>query len=180
MDVIVDAYNVIFKVPELGAITSKCDIETLRERFLSVLRQYKAERKHKLTVVFDGKGYGASNSTRDTGIDVVFSRPGFDADEEIKRLVSNSSRPRQIIVVTSDRDIQQFVRRYGSKVVEPLEFYKEVKKKIASPSGFRHGGGKRIARDGREPISKYTGPSKSEAQYWLKVFKDKTGKRKDD
>ncbi len=38
MDVIVDGYNVIFKIPELGASTKKCDIEILRNRFLSVQR----------------------------------------------------------------------------------------------------------------------------------------------
>jgi hypothetical protein len=31
-----------------------------------------------------------------------------------------------------------------------------------------------------EPISKYLGPSKSEAQYWLKVFSKRTGDRSDD
>ncbi|MHC4183599.1 MAG: NYN domain-containing protein, partial [Planctomycetota bacterium] len=37
MDVIVDGYNVIFKVPELGANTKKCDIESLRNKFLLIL-----------------------------------------------------------------------------------------------------------------------------------------------
>ncbi len=34
MDLIVDGYNVIFKIPELGYSTEKCDIEILRNRFL--------------------------------------------------------------------------------------------------------------------------------------------------
>ena len=48
--------------------------------------------------------------TRVAGIDVVFSRQGLDADEEIKRMVSDSENPRHITVITSDRDIEQYVK----------------------------------------------------------------------
>ncbi len=178
MDIIVDAYNVIFKIPELGDSTKKCDIEDLRERFLLVMKQYKAERKHKLIVVFDGKGFGSSNVVKDSGVDVIFSRPGLDADEEIKRLVSNSEHPREIVVVTSDRDIIHFVKKYGSKVMEPLEFYGDVVKKTAQQASSKRGNKKVV--DESEPISKYIGPSRTEAQYWLKVFSEKTGDLSDD
>ncbi len=179
MDVIVDGYNVIFKIPELGANTKKCDIEILRNRFLSILEQYKEKRRHKLIVVFDGQGSGVSYKSNISGIGVVFPRPGLDADEEIKRMVSKSKRPREIMVVTSDREIKRFVEKYGSKVMEPLEFYRHVTKKIVrETAGGR--GRKKIMRDEGEPMSKYTGPTRSEAQHWLKVFSDKTGKDSDD
>ncbi|ODS30885.1 MAG: hypothetical protein SCARUB_03995 [Candidatus Scalindua rubra] len=173
MDVIVDGYNLIFSIKELGSSTEKSDIEFMRNRFLSILEQYKEERKHKLIVVFDGKGSVVSSETRVAGIEVVFSRPDLDADEEIKRMVSNSKRPRQIIVVTSDRNIIQFVRKYGSKVVEPLKFYKDVKKKITRLSTSKQEGRKIAKEEEKEPISKYIGPTKAEAQYWLKVFSNK-------
>ena len=178
MDIIIDAYNLIFKVPELGDNTRKCDIEDLRDKFLSILKQYKAERKHKLTVVFDGKGFGASNIMEDSGVDVVFSRPGLDADEEIKRLVSSSKHPRDIVVVTEDRDIIQFVKKYGCKVTGPLKFYKDVIEKITRQESPEKGS-KEIT-DESEPIKKYIGPSKTEAQYWLKVFSGKMGGLCDD
>jgi predicted RNA-binding protein with PIN domain len=136
-------------------------------------------KKEELIVVFDGRGSGVSYKSNISGIDVVFPRPGLDADEEIKRMVSKSKRPREIMVVTSDREIKRFVEKCGSKVMEPLEFYRHVTKKIVrQTAGGR--GHKRIMRDKGEPISKYTGPTKSEAQHWLKVFSDKTGKDSDD
>jgi len=174
MDVIVDGYNVIFKVPELGANTKKCDIEILRNKFLSILEQYMEKRKHKLIVVFDGKDAGISHKSNISGIDVVFPRHGLDADEEIKRMVRNSNRPREIMVVTSDREIKRSVEKCGSKVMGALDFYRDVTKKIArQTTGGR--GHKEIMRDEGEPMSKYTGPSKAEAEHWLKVFSDKTG-----
>lgn len=172
MDIIVDGYNVIFKISELGANTKKCDIEALRNKFLSILTQYKEKRRHKLVVVFDGKGSSVSYKSKISGISVVFPEPGLDADEEIKRMVRNSKRPREIIVVTSDREIKRFVEKYGCKVMGALEFYRDITKKIHRRTAGGHGR-KTIIRHEGEPMSKYTGPTRSETQYWLKVFSDK-------
>ncbi len=180
MDIIVDGYNVIFKIPELGYTTQKCDIEVLRNRFLATLEQYKEKRKHKLIVVFDGQGDGNSSETRVAGIDVVFSRHDLDADEEIKRMVSGSDNPRQITVITSDRDIEQYVKKYGCKVVDPLTFYRDIKKKVAHMQTVEKGDRRFNNEENDEPISKYLGPSKSEVQYWLEIFSRKTGKITDD
>ncbi|MBS1259369.1 MAG: hypothetical protein MAG551_02439 [Candidatus Scalindua arabica] len=173
MDIIVDGYNVIFKIPELGYSTEKCDIEVLRNRFLALLEQYKEKRKHKLIVVFDGKGHGNSSEARAAGIDVVFSREDLDADEEIKRIVSKSANPRHTTVVTADRDIEQYVKKYGCKVVAPLAFYRDLKKNVARLQAFEEEGGSFAKEEGDEPASKYLGPTKKEAEYWLKVFSGK-------
>jgi len=180
MDIIVDGYNVIFKISELGYSTEKCDIEVLRNRFLTLLEQYKEKRKHKLIVVFDGQGTGNSSGTRAAGIDVVFSREGFDADEEIKSIVRNSENPRHITVITSDRDIEQCVKKYGCRVVDSLAFYRDIKKKVSDIQAEGQGDIRLKKEEDDEPISKYIGPSKSEAQYWLKIFSDKTDSRSDD
>jgi predicted RNA-binding protein with PIN domain len=180
MDIIIDGYNVIFKISELGYSTEKCDIEVLRNRLLALLEQYKEKRKHKLIVVFDGQGHGNSLETRAAGIDVVFSRHDLDADEEIKRMVSDSENPRHITVITSDRDIEQYVKKYGCKVVGPLAFYRDIKKKVALIQAEGQEDSRFQKEEEDEPISKYIGPSKSEAQYWLKVFSNKTEKISDD
>ncbi|MCP4266997.1 MAG: hypothetical protein GY777_15740 [Candidatus Brocadiaceae bacterium] len=180
MDIIVDGYNVIFKISELGYSTEKCDIEVLRNRFLAMLEQYKEKRKHKLIVVFDGQGAGNSSEIRPAGIDVVFSRQDLDADEEIKRLVSGSENPRHITVVTSDRDIEQYVKKYGCKVVDAIAFYRDIKNKVVHSQAAEKEDSRYKKEEDDEPISKYLGPSKSEAKYWLNVFSDKSGKRADD
>ncbi len=173
MDIIVDGYNVIFKIPELGYSTEKCDIETLRNRFLTILEQYKEKRRHKLIVVFDGKGTGKMSETRVEGLDVIFSKQDLDADEEIKRMVRNSENPRNITVITSDRDIEQYVKRYGCKVVEPSVFYSDIKDRVARLRESGKKGRSFTKEEDGEPMSKYLGPSKNEAQYWLRVFSDK-------
>ncbi len=180
MDIIIDGYNVIFKISELGYTTEKSDIEVLRNKFLNILEQYKEKRKHKLIVVFDGKGHGNSMATGTAGIDVVFSSEGLEADDEIKRMVRNSKNPKHITVITSDRDIEQHVKKYGCKVVDALDFYNDIKKKLSGSQVSRND--KRLFADGGddEPMSKYNGPSKAEAEYWLKVFSNETGMKSDD
>ncbi len=178
MNVIIDGYNMIFSVPELGANIDKCDTEILRDKLLSLLDQYKGKRRHELVVVFDGNE-GASSTTSVSGIDIVFPSAGLDADEEIKSFVSNSKSPRQIIVVTDDRSIRQFVRKYGSKVVGPIEFFKSVQGKISRSSQPAYEC-KDKKFDGKEPMSKIMGPTKDESEYWLKVFSKTKGKDTDD
>ncbi len=111
---------------------------------------------------------------------MVFSRQDLDADEEIKRMVSDSENPRHITVSTSDRDIEQYVKKYGCKVVGPLAFYRDIKKKVARLQAAEMEDSRYKKEEDDEPISKYIGPSKSESQYWLKVFSKNTGKRTDD
>ncbi len=180
MDIIIDGYNVIFRVSELGYISEKCDLEILRNRFLAILEQYKEKRKHKLIVVFDGKGFGNSTESRTAGIDVVFSRENFDADEEIKRMVSDSNNPRHITVITSDREIEQYVKKYGCKVVDPLSFYRDIKNKVARLRATEKEGRLFTKEEDDEPVSKYLGPSKTEAEYWLKVFSKNVWEMSDD
>ena len=143
-----------------------------------MLEQYKEKRRHKLIVVFDGKGHGNSSEARAAGIDVVFSRQDLDADEEIKRMVSNSENPRHITVITADRDIEQYVKKYGCKVVEPQAFYRDMKKKVARLQASEKEGRLFTKEEDDEPASKYLGPSRTEAEYWLKVFSGKQEKDK--
>lgn len=83
------------------------------------------------------------------------------------------------MVVTGDRSIRQFVRKYGSKVVGPMEFFKAMQRKIDRFPQSGQGNSNKI-RDGKEPMSKIMGPSKTESQYWLKVFSEVKGKGVDD
>jgi len=94
--------------------------------------------------------------------------------------VSRSENPRHITVITSDRDIEQYVKKYGCKVVGALAFYRDIKKKVAHTQAAEQEDSRFKKEEDDEPISKYLGPSKSEAQYWLDVFSNKSGKIADD
>jgi len=94
--------------------------------------------------------------------------------------VSSSNNPRHITVITSDRDIEQYVKRYGCKVVDALAFYRDIKKKVEYIQAGDKGDSRSKKEEDDEPLCKYLGPSKSEAKYWLDVFSRKSGKSTDD
>jgi len=75
-----------------------------------------------MTVVFDGWEGGPAEEERDRqeGIDIVYSRRGEKADDVIKRMVQH--RGEECVVVSSDRDIADFVSRRGGTAVSSQDF----------------------------------------------------------
>ena len=157
MPVIVDGYN-------LKCADGQLDIpnlETARERVIELLARYSASRGVEVIVVFDG-GVEAAHLPRHRtihGLEVIYSSPGSSADTEIKRMVSTLDNPHNSKVVTSDREIQKFARRFGAQVVSSRDFLREVREAMRQKD--------EIPSD--EPIEKYGGDP-DDADYWLDVF----------
>ncbi len=92
--------------------------------------------KNSITLVFDG--HGNFNSAIDIGanqgIDVIFSCDQ-KADDKIKSLVEHSKQPKNIVVVSDDREIVEFVSIHGAKVVDVATFFEGYKNKFVSHKG---------------------------------------------
>ncbi|MDP3260976.1 MAG: NYN domain-containing protein [Thermodesulfovibrionales bacterium] len=98
------------------------DLESQRQRLVERLAEYKKIKGHNITVVFDGwkSGSGAESHSVTGGIKVIYSRLGEKADAVIKRIIS--SEKKQLIVITSDREIADHAWANGSVVVSSDEF----------------------------------------------------------
>ena len=57
--------------------------------------------------------------------------------------------------------------------MKPLAFYRDIKKKVERLQTSKKEGRLFRKEEDDEPASKYLGPSKTEAEYWLKVFSGK-------
>ncbi len=121
MHIIVDGYNLIRQSDRLRK-AERLALEEGRHALLRFLIPYRERTGHRLTVVFDGWEGGAFSEERDRegGIDILFSRRGEKADDVIKRLAQKSGS--EVVVVTSDRDIGNFVNRCGGTVVASPDF----------------------------------------------------------
>jgi predicted RNA-binding protein with PIN domain len=100
---------------------------------------------------------------REMGVEIRFSEPVGDADQDIMRAVSKSHNPSEIRVVTSDRKIRQFVEREGATVISAQDFAAELRKVPQDEE----------APPADEPRAKYSAPSESEVNYWLRIFSQK-------
>lgn len=171
MLIIIDGYNLIFTVPGLGAGTKSVDICAVRDNLVSILGRYKNIKGYKITIVFDGATYDSRYSLMHkriiSGVEVIFSGASSDADTVIKNLASQRRDPGNICVVTSDREIKDFVKRCGNTVIDTKKFYKEILNTV------------NIEKESySEPRSKFEGlSSQEEIDYWLSIFMDK---QKDD
>jgi len=121
MHIIIDGYNLIRQSEQLRR-AERLTLEEGRQALLRFLIPYRERKGHRLTVVFDGWEGGSAQEERDRagGIDILYSRRGEKADEVIKRLAERSSD--ELVVVTSDRDIGNFVERCGGTVVASPTF----------------------------------------------------------
>jgi predicted RNA-binding protein with PIN domain len=126
MKLLIDGYNVIPAIPELGRAL-RADLEAGREAFLNLLGEYRRTSKEKLdiAVIFDGQrgmggeGEDRSGNKRVHGIGVRFSR-GEIADDLIVRLRKDEFRGATL--VTSDRELRDRAEPTAGALVRSGEF----------------------------------------------------------
>lgn len=121
MWIIVDGYNLIRQWPEL-AMLDRADLQSGREALLHALREYQRAKRHRITVIFDGRERGgvSGGAERAGGIGVRYSRQGETADEVIARMVAEGGDGG--VVVSSDREVQAAARRHGAAALSAEEF----------------------------------------------------------
>lgn len=94
--------------------------EEERQYLVEMLNAYKKIKKHKITVVFDGRSYEKINTK---GLTVVFTKDSESADDYLKRFAKENSGT---VVVTSDNDILNFVKSVGGTGIKSEEFHSKI------------------------------------------------------
>lgn len=92
-------------------------------------------RKNQVIVVFDGYPADDNRLCIRRDIETIFSY-GLEADEKIKMLVEESAQPKNIVVVSDDKQIKFTVRLLGAVVMGVEEFIgrdKQDKKEDPEP-----------------------------------------------
>ena len=112
MHILIDGYNLI-RQSGIFRRFDRISLEAGRNALLRSLADYKKRTEHRVTVVFDAREGGFLTEERDRygGVQCLYSRKGETADDLIKRMIEG--RKEEFIVVTSDRDIADFVSRRG-------------------------------------------------------------------
>ncbi len=105
---VVDGYN----VTKRGF--GEMPLEQQRRRLVSGLGGLAAQTRAEVTVVFDGAERVLGLPPAPRGVRVLFSRKGETADELIRRLVRAEPSGRPVVVVSSDKEVADGVRRHGA------------------------------------------------------------------
>jgi len=112
---LVDGYN----VTKTGY--GELPLEAQRRRLLTGLGALAARTAAEVTVVFDGTEHvnvQAAHCPR--GVRLLFSREGESADEVLRQLVRHEPGGRQLVVVSSDREVAEGVITSGARAVPSL------------------------------------------------------------
>jgi len=159
MHIIVDGYNLIFAPGQFsGRVATDLD-GRLREQLISQLAAYKEIRASRITIVFDSHPRGRPYPVTEEhlGVEVSYSGPGIEADETIKEMIRRSDHRRDMLVVTSDNQLQSICRRLGAQVTDSVSFRKRVVEELR-----RH-----KEQQPQEPLVKEEGVPESEVDAWL-------------
>lgn len=105
---IIDGYNVTKR--GFGDLS----LEQQRTRLVAALAAIAAQTGAETTVVFDGAEKLNAMPGMPRGLRVLFSRKGQTADELIRALVRAEPAGRPVVVISSDREVADGVRRHGA------------------------------------------------------------------
>lgn len=105
---VVDGYNVTKNgFPEIS-------LEQQRNRLIGAMAGLAAQTGAEVTVVFDGAERMVGLAAAPRGVRVLFSRKGETADDLIRRLVRGEPPGRPVVVISTDREVADGVRRHGA------------------------------------------------------------------
>jgi predicted RNA-binding protein with PIN domain len=132
MIILIDGYNLIRQSDSLRRYERKT-LEAGRRALIAKLIEYGRKRNHQITVVFDGiqNGWADEGRDREEGINIIYSRHGERADDVIKRMAAHTME--DIIVVSSDREIDSYVKKLGKTSLSSMDFETIINKVIYSP-----------------------------------------------
>ncbi len=127
---IIDGYNLI----KHRCFAPSSSIHDPRFALIQFLRKEKpcGSLKNKVTIVFDG--YSGDLSLRGLEFEVIFSCEE-SADKRIKEMVENAPTPKNLAVVSDDREIRDFVKLCGAVSLRVEEFLNFSTKKVYSRAG---------------------------------------------
>jgi len=170
MPLLIDGLNLIYKFPELEEKMYYQQLDAAREGLLDILKEYQKLKKTSIGIVFDGKK-GPSIEIRNEksgSLDIYYSLD-YSADFLIKQFVKNDSNPKMISVVTSDKDIISFIKRFGARNITSEKFAEHVKETFKEHIEEQEK--KRISEAKENPSV-----SDDELSYWHEIFT--SGKKK--
>ncbi len=161
--ILVDAYNLMHKVPELKVLLKQSQ-DICVDTMVAKMQSHFGGSGRKVILVFDG--HGQNRHLRN--IEVKFSKTDIthdyeNADKMIKAMIDKFRNKKLLKVVSSDNEVSWYARECGAKVQSANSFWGELKDKKTK---------QRLAN--RDENEKPQAVTRGELEYLLKLF---TGKK---
>lgn len=164
MAYLIDGMNLTYKFPDLEGLIYDGELNRARSLLLERLSEFQNIKKATVRIVFDGKKK-VSDSTRSekVGPIQVYYSQDLSADHLIKEFIKKDPNPPMSTVITSDKEILFFVKRFRSKTMTSEEFAAYL---TATLDEYR------TWKQRREQEEKVINPTLSEEEisFWQELF----------
>jgi predicted RNA-binding protein with PIN domain len=118
---LIDGNNLIGKIRTIKNIQSK-DKQLSRERLVMLIEKYFNKRKGKVYLHFDGFQNSPLNLSKGK---IIYSEKS-KADKKIKEQIELSKNRKNLIVISSDHEIQNFAKVCSCDILSSEDFSKEL------------------------------------------------------
>lgn len=163
MILVIDAFNLIYKFPELEENMYRGELEAAMSGLVATLQQAQKKSKKRFVwhIFFDGKRKpGDETRSLEVGGMTLYYSQDLSADHLIMEFVKRTPSPGEVKVVSSDKKLMDFVRKHRCARQSSEEFAAWVQ-------------GVLDAEDVPPPPGKKEDPelSKSEVDFWRDMFR---------
>ena len=165
---LLDAFNLIYKFPELEENMYRGELVEARRGLLKKMKELRGRLKKppEIHLFFDGKRK-SGDSIQNEKISEMFVYYSHEesADFQIKEYVNACPSPGEVLVVSSDKDIIQHVKKHRCHSKTSEEFAEWVNRELSPPEN------KEPEKDANPKVSE------NEVGFWMEMFrKDKKDK----
>jgi|YelNatPaOPRAMG01_1025707.scaffolds.fasta_scaffold00028_2 predicted RNA-binding protein with PIN domain len=119
--IIIDGNNLIGKSNLLREIQRK-NKQIVREKLVLLLESFFQTKKNKVFLYFDGY----ENLPIKTNLFKIIYSDNYSADDKIRQQIENTKNTKNIILITSDRSLQNFARACSCDVISSENFLTEM------------------------------------------------------
>lgn len=163
MILIVDAFNLIYKFPDLEEEMYAGRLDKARIGLLQYLIDYKNAWKKpvEIHVFIDGKKKHGDETRRETNskMEIYYSQD-LSADHLIKEFIKRNPNPGNLTLISSDKDIQFYAKRFKTTILTSEEFSKHLIDILNSA-------------DKKPSQTEKPAADPDEVSYWMKMFQKK-------
>lgn len=126
---LVDAHNLIFAAPELGALHRRNPLAA-RENVVRLMEKYQDASGIRVVLVFDGGTQAAATSALSSpaGVQVFYPQAGQTADAIIERLVLKYAAKHRLTVATNDTLIRTAAEAAGASTMDTESLVGEMQR----------------------------------------------------
>ncbi len=135
MNIIIDAYNLLKQL-----LPSKQVSERQRKWFLERAQAYAHKKGHHLYIIYDAGPYNRLTKEKYRSVTVVYSGHKDSADDVIKTYI-DEDRLKNMLVVTTDRQLNAYADQYGIPSIDSQDFYGFMKDDTPQVAGYKKAAG---------------------------------------